>query len=344
MTAENITPIQSERDRPSAAVNDRNPTGMVLTQEQKDELEREGYWDHAIRYGLEYYVSGRFATAHGFISVNANILHHGAELLLKACLAEDDPIGKIRLYGNRNEGYFHDIVQLWQEFKSRQTVPPPVEFDAIVEGLHEFEHIRYPEFLIRNGAMIRIDIFDVETPPDENPDMREKKYALKLPQIDRLMGLLLAASAANESFFLSRITNDKQAMIYYNMIRPTLFGRAPSYEAESRSTQEAKAATPSEGDRTTMSRLYVHYVALLAQILGTVLVSLDLVRIGVLASEAGYASAGGEAGRFPGWIWHGGEAGAILLLVGIALAGIALVLEHRELIASRRPSAPAVQS
>jgi hypothetical protein len=210
----------------NALVNDRNPTGIVLTQAQKDELERNGYWDHAIRYGLEYYVLGRFATAHGFISVNANVLHHGVELLLKACLAKDDPIEKIRLYGNRKGGYYHDIVQLWQEFKLRQNVPPPVEFDAIVEGLHEFERIRYPEFLIRDGGMIRIDIFDVENPPTENSGMPEKQYALKLPEIDRLMGLLLAASGANESFFVSRITNDKQAMIYYDMVRPTLFGRS----------------------------------------------------------------------------------------------------------------------
>jgi hypothetical protein len=218
----------------STVVDDRNPTGIVLTQKQKDELERNGYWDHAIRCGLEYYVLGRFATAHGFISVNANVLHHGIELLLKACLAKDDPIETIRLYGNRKKGYYHDIVQLWQEFKLRQKVPPPVEFDAIVEGLHEFEHIRYPEFLIRDGAMIRIDIFDVDNPPNENPTMREKQYALNLPEIDRLMGLLLAASRANESFFVARIENHKQAMIYYDMIRPTLFGRPKPAPPKSR--------------------------------------------------------------------------------------------------------------
>jgi hypothetical protein len=226
----------------SVDVNDRNPTGFVPTQAQRDESERHGYWDHAIRYGLEYYVLGRFATAHGFISVNANVLHHGVELLLKACLSKDDPIERIRLYGNRKKGYYHDIVQLWQEFKSRQKVPPPFEFDAIIKGLHEFEHIRYPDFLIREGAIIRIDIFDVgSTAVVENLYMPVKQYALKLPEIDRLMGLLLAASGANESLFVSLITNHKQAMIFYDKIRPTLFGRpaeppsaAPAAETPSR--------------------------------------------------------------------------------------------------------------
>jgi hypothetical protein len=60
-----------------------NPTGITLTQNQKDESMREGYWSHAIRYGLEYCVTGRFATAHQFTPVGANILHHAVELLLK---------------------------------------------------------------------------------------------------------------------------------------------------------------------------------------------------------------------------------------------------------------------
>jgi hypothetical protein len=48
--------------------------GISLTQEQKDASMREDYWSHAIRYGLEYYVAGRFAFAHHFTPVGANIL------------------------------------------------------------------------------------------------------------------------------------------------------------------------------------------------------------------------------------------------------------------------------
>lgn len=62
-------------------VNTRNPTGITLTQEQKYRLMRESYWDHAIRYGLEYYIAGRFAIAHHFIPVGANILHHAVHAI-----------------------------------------------------------------------------------------------------------------------------------------------------------------------------------------------------------------------------------------------------------------------
>jgi hypothetical protein len=209
----------------NTAVDARNPTGVTFTQEQKDRSMREGYWDHAIRYGLDYYVVGRFAAAHGFTPVSANILHHAVELLLKARLAHDDPLDRILEYWHPKKGYGHDIVHLWQDFKARQPVAVPAEFNTIIEGLHAFEDIRYPERLIRDGAIILIDIFDVETPTVGKGHVPEKTYILKLPQIDSLMGLLFAASAANPPAFLPRITNDKQALTYYDMVRPTVFGR-----------------------------------------------------------------------------------------------------------------------
>lgn len=201
----------------------RNPTGIVLTREQKDQSLREGYWIEAIRYGLDYYIAGRFATSHRFMPVSANILHHAVELLLKACLAHDDPLDRILEYGHPRKGYGHRLNLLWQEFKKRRAVP--TDFDAIIEGLDAFEEIRYPEKLIRDGATIVIDLFDNHTTVPENMRVTEKAYGLKLPQIDRLVGFLFDASGANPPFFLSRIEDDKQALKYYEMVRPTLLGR-----------------------------------------------------------------------------------------------------------------------
>lgn len=53
----------------------------------------------------------------------------------------------------------------------------------------------------------------------------ENAYALMLPKIDRLMGLPFEASGANPPAFLPRITDDKQALIYYDMVRQKPFGR-----------------------------------------------------------------------------------------------------------------------
>lgn len=221
----------------SAAVDDRNPTGFVPTQAQLDESERQGYWIHAIEYGLGYYVTGRFATAHHFNPVCANVLHHAVEMLLKACLAHDDPLDRIRAYAgypNRG-GYGHDLRLLWRDFKARQPAPVPTEFDAVIDSLQAFEEIRYPEKLIRDGAYISIGIFECNGPPIlRNGQIPEKLYVLMLPQIDRLVGLLFAASGANPPAFLPKIENDKQAMVYYDMVRPTLFGRSKPPVASSK--------------------------------------------------------------------------------------------------------------
>ena len=210
------------------AVNARNPAGIRLTQEQMDKSFRESYWAFAIRYGLQYYIAGRFATANRFTPVCANLLHHAVELLSKACLSYDDSRETIEKYGQRNGGYGHDIRLLWAAFNKRQTAPVPVEFDAIVAALHDFEEIRYPEELIRNGAIIRINPF-VEEPTHPNGQKPERSYNLTLPPIDRLMGLLFKASNGNPNVFLPEITDERgTGSTYYERIKATLFGSAPA--------------------------------------------------------------------------------------------------------------------
>jgi hypothetical protein len=209
------------------AINARNPTGIRLTQEQMDESFRDSYWQFAIRFGLQYYVAGRFATAHRFTPVCANLLHHAVELLLKACLSRDDSRETIENYGQKKV-YGHDILLLWDAFKKRQPTPIPTEFDVIVAALHDFEDIRYPEELIRNGAIISINPF-VEEPIRADAQIAERSYNLSLPPIDRLMGLLFTASHANPPFFLHEITDEKSTGDnYYQTMKATLFGRAPA--------------------------------------------------------------------------------------------------------------------
>jgi hypothetical protein len=208
-------------------VNTRDPTGLRLTQEQLDESFRQRYWQLAIRYGLQYYVAGRFATANRFTPVCANLLHHAVELLLKGCLSYDDSRPTIEKYGHKDV-YGHNILLLWGAFKTRQPAPVPVEFDAIVAALHAFEELRYPEQLIRDGAIIRINPL-VEEPIPADRQERERSYNLALPAIDRLMGLLFNASNANPEAFLPEITDEQGTGSTYNeMIKATLFGRAPA--------------------------------------------------------------------------------------------------------------------
>lgn len=225
------------------SVNPRNPTGIKLTKEQMDELFRQSYWELAIRYGLQYYVAGRFATANRFTPICANLLHHAVELLLKACLSYDDSITTIEKYGRKNV-YGHDILLLWYAFKKRRPNPVPAEFDTIVAALHAFEDIRYPEELIRSGALITISPL-TEEPTQANGQGPESSYNLSLPPIDRLVGLLFKASNANPQTFLHEIT-DEQGMgsTYYQMIKTTLLGGAPALDAFGSETLGASGISP----------------------------------------------------------------------------------------------------
>ena len=203
--------------------DERNPTGIELSQEQHDDFFRRSYWDHAIRYGIQYYVAGRFAAASGFTPVLANLLHHAVELFLKACLAYDDPVDRIREYGSVKRGYRHNLPLLWEDFKKRSSAQLASEFDRIIEELHKFDEIRYPEQLIEGGATILIDLFASEGQQLPRPDDREPLYVLKLPEVDELMGLLFKATNCNRPLFIAYV-NDDRRRLYYDTVVRTLFG------------------------------------------------------------------------------------------------------------------------
>ena len=203
-----------------------NPTGIEFTQEQRDESFRDAYWTSAVRFGLQYYVAGRFATTGGFVPVSANLLHHAIELLLKACLARDDSVDTIRNYGQRG-GYRHNLQLLWAEFKRRNASKGHEDFDAVVTALDKFEDIRYPEKLIQDGAEITIDVFEYPDVANTNANAGAR-YELKLPLIDRLMGALFEALHTNPEFFLWELEmSDKRVDMYYSKVKETFLGLAP---------------------------------------------------------------------------------------------------------------------
>ena len=166
-----------------------NPTGIVLTQQQHDESFRGSYWDHAVRAAAFYYIAGRYSVVAGFMIVHANILHHGAEMFIKAVLARHDTADRIREYGHPKRGYGHSLGKLWQDLKVRNPGRDFTPHDPTVAALDKFEDIRYPEKLLKNGAQIVINLHDV--PPMASSNLGNVPgFELSLPAIDRLMALL----------------------------------------------------------------------------------------------------------------------------------------------------------
>jgi hypothetical protein len=80
-------------------------------------------------------------------------------------------------------------------------------------------------------------------------------------------------------------------------------------------------------------RLKCHWLALLIETAGTCLVFFDAMRMDAQLHAAGFASyAGGAPPGYTSWYYHSAMLGFGLLLAGIMVGGIALVLEHRDLV------------
>jgi hypothetical protein len=171
-------------------------------QAEKDKSTASRYWMHAVEYGLHYYLAGRFSMFARLTPTCGNQMHHAVELLLKACLARDDAWQQILSYG---QIYGHDLEKLWGEFKKRNPDPALDAHDEVIKGLNRFKDIRYPEDLIRGGAMLSVDLYEVrpehQTAPVEGPgetlSTPERRFHLELPRVDRLMQTLFKASDYN---------------------------------------------------------------------------------------------------------------------------------------------------
>jgi hypothetical protein len=102
-------------------------------------------WDFFVGNGLQYYAAGRYSFLAGGNYVAANILHHAVEMCLKGALMKAGwPVQKLRKLG-------HNLPKIWKKFKSETGATGLDKFDPEIEGLHEYEKIRYPDEVLKAG-------------------------------------------------------------------------------------------------------------------------------------------------------------------------------------------------
>jgi hypothetical protein len=146
------------------------------------------YWHLAVRTGLQYFVSGRYAAIAGLTPVSGNLLHHAVEMLLKSCLARQDSADTIRKYHYKKpNGYGHSLGALWAELKCRRPDIDGAQHDVTVAELDKFDGIRYPEPLMKAGGYLAIEIHDGTPALSAHPAHLVPEYTLRLPPIDRLV-------------------------------------------------------------------------------------------------------------------------------------------------------------
>jgi hypothetical protein len=141
-------------------------------------------------YGLQYYVAGRCAVATGLNPVAANILHHAVEMFLKAGLCahttEDERKFQLR----------HNLREIWRAFKSHYDPEEKLAgFDDCVQELHNYEDIRYPEGMMRPGAIgLHMQFGGAPMVKGSLGGGDVKEYSLEMSKIDAFVKAIYEAA------------------------------------------------------------------------------------------------------------------------------------------------------
>ena len=98
--------------------------------------------------GVQYYVAARYSAWSG-LWVCGNLYHHALEMFLKSGLSQIRSLPELKKFQ-------HKLVNIWNAFKA--DFPAALsQFDKTITELADFEEIRYPDEVLKNGAQIIID-------------------------------------------------------------------------------------------------------------------------------------------------------------------------------------------
>jgi len=161
---------------------------------------------------MQYYVSGRYAIFAGLVPVAGNLLHHAVEMFLKGGLASSMDLSELK-------GLGHNLPKTWAAFKVRFSHVQLGGFDSVVQSLHAFEDLRYPDSMIQNGAGIMAGPFAGPRPRDSEQIVPTPSYELYLSEIDPLVRGVFEVASVNPGFFLAGLNS--RARDYLNEANTT---------------------------------------------------------------------------------------------------------------------------
>jgi hypothetical protein len=157
-------------------------------------------WSEFITTGTQYYVAGRYAVIAGLMPVAGNLLHHAIEMCLKGALSKKAGKSLQQL-----RDLHHKLGPIWAEFKSQVRDPSLNQFDEVVADIDRFEDIRYPDRVLKQGALISIGTGKKPSTPMQitSSSPLPPSYVLWLGEVDHLIAKVLATASINPKFFTS---------------------------------------------------------------------------------------------------------------------------------------------
>ena len=152
--------------------------------------------------GVQYYVAARYSAWSG-LWVCGNLYHHALEMFLKSGLSQKRSLPELKKFQ-------HKLVNIWNAFKA--DFPAALsQFDETITELADFEEIRYPDEVLKNGAQIIIDYHRQGQP--ERSVRPEPEYRLDFYELDRLIGAIMEAGNVNPAFYLSGLKPEVREML-----------------------------------------------------------------------------------------------------------------------------------
>lgn len=117
------------------------------------ERDDEGAWrrdakPRLARLAITYWILGHQAHVWRTAPVSGNIMHLAVEMILKALLVE-----RVGLDALKDE-YGHSLPLLWAGVLEAHPELACADTATMIERLHRYEHIRYPDVLMERGGIL----------------------------------------------------------------------------------------------------------------------------------------------------------------------------------------------
>lgn len=154
--------------------------------------------------GVQYYIAARYAALARLLPVCGNLYHHALEMFLKAGLSR-----KHSLESLRSKKFRHKLIDIWNAFKADFPSPELLQFDTTIADIDDFEEIRYPDKVLKNGAQMMIDWGSIPTQSNRS----EPIYRLHVNDLDCLIGEIFRASSRNPLFFTCGLSRDAREVL-----------------------------------------------------------------------------------------------------------------------------------
>lgn len=156
-----------------------------------------------VQLAFQYHVAGRLAVIDGLSPVCGNLLHHAVEMALKAALTDVLTLPDLKKLN-------HSLPKIWGAFTSSFPDADISVLNQAIAQLDRFEDLRYPDYVLANGATIRVALFREHIIPDQSGkpcvEPSTPEFLLVLEDIDGLLELVLEKAQINPPGYIASMS------------------------------------------------------------------------------------------------------------------------------------------